>query len=89
MVGGRREKEGGTRDPNANFIELRRVIMSKCIFYCRLVSTRDVNYSRAAIFTSGFAVNAQPSPDTRRFQLSTRKTRFRWTSSGNAITISR
>lgn len=64
--GGRREgeKEGGTRDPNANFIELRRVIMSKCIFYCRLVSTRDVNYSRAAIFTSGFAVNAATPPDT-------------------------
>ena len=44
-----------TRDPNANFIELRRVIVSKCSCNCRAVSSRDANYSRAAVFTSGFA----------------------------------
>lgn len=59
--GEEREKEGGTRDPNVNFIELRRVIVSKCSCNCRAVSSRDANYSRAAVFTSGFAANENPS----------------------------
>lgn len=48
------EKE--TRDPNANFIELRCYTV-EVQSQLQAASSRDANCSRAAVFTSGFAVN--------------------------------